>query len=76
MKTIDLVATTDGLMTFVSTELACMSDAERFKSRVYLSVRLQRMFGIPTLLRDGVKYANQIERYGEQIDALREEKWD
>ncbi len=70
MKTIDLVAKTDEIMGMTADDIEKMPEEDRFKSRVYLSARLQRMFGIPTLLRDDVKYANQIERYGEQIDAL------
>ncbi len=70
MKTIDLVATTDEIMQITSDDAAVTDAVERFKSRVYLSVRLQRMFGIPTLLRDDVAYSRQMERYGEQIDAL------
>ncbi len=71
MKTIDLVAKTNEIMKLTAKDIAKMPEVERFKSRVYLSVRLQRMFGIPTLLRDDVAYARQIERYGEQIDALK-----
>ncbi len=70
MKTIDLVTTTDAIIMYPA--IMGRTEVHRFKERVYLSVRLQRMFGIPTLLRDDVKYSQVIERYGKQIDALNE----